>query len=167
MRVSRGSLLAGMTVAVVACASASTNVRPPLEAKLLTGALTGAPVPLRFDPNAKVILSSAANLPAASYSAAQAGRGQQIYENTCGTCHGGGELIGQRFVDSWNDRRVYDLYSVVRATMPLDKPGGMKDQEYLDVLAYLLQANHAQPGSDSLSTDSTSLRKTKIAVVMR
>ena len=41
---------------------------------------------------------------------------------------------------------MWDFYSLVRATMPLDKPGGMKEQEYLDVVAYLLQANHARAG---------------------
>ena len=125
---------------------------------------TGAPVPLHVDPNAKVILSSAAGLPAASFLASQATRGQKVYEETCGTCHGPGQLIGQGFVESWNDRRVYDLYAVVRGTMPLDKPGGMKEQEYLDVIAYLLQANHAPAGADSLKSDSTVMRKSRISV---
>lgn len=163
MRVSRGSVLVA-TALVAACASAGTNVRPPIEARLLPGAKTGPQTPLRFDPNAKVILSSAAGLPPASYAAAQAARGQKIYESTCGDCHGPGQLVGQGFVESWNDRRVYDLYAVVRGTMPLDRPGGMKEQEYLDVIAYLLQANHAPAGSDSLATDSSAMRKSRIAV---
>ena len=36
--------------------------------------------------------------------------------------------------------------SLVRATMPLDNPGGLKEQEYVDLMAYLLQANHHQGG---------------------
>ena len=72
--------------------------------------------------------------------------------------------MGQGFVESWNDRRVWDFYALVRATMPLDNPGGMKDHEYLDVVAYLLQANHAPPGRDSLRADTVALRGTKIAV---
>ncbi len=74
----------------------------------------------------------------------QASRGEAVYGKTCGTCHQPGQFVGQTFVEAWNDRRVYDFYSLVRATMPLDNPGGMKDQEYLDVVAYLLQANHAR-----------------------
>lgn len=163
MRVTRGTVLAA-TAFVAACASATTNVRPPIEARLLPGAKTGPQTPLHVDPNAKVILSSAAGLPAASFAASQATRGQKVYEETCGTCHGPGQLVGQGFVESWNDRRVYDLYAVVRGTMPLDKPGGMKEQEYLDVIAYLLQANHAPAGSDSLKSDSTAMRKARIAV---
>jgi mono/diheme cytochrome c family protein len=163
MRLSRGSVLAG-TALIAACASAATNVRPPIEARLYPGARTGPQVPLHFDPNAKVILSSAAGLPAASFVASQAARGQRVYEETCGTCHSPGQLIGQGFVENWKDRRVYDLYAIVRSTMPLDKPGGMKEQEYLDVIAYLLQANHAPAGTDSLKADTASMRKSRIAV---
>ncbi|MGH7619705.1 MAG: c-type cytochrome [Gemmatimonadaceae bacterium] len=144
--------------------TASPNLRTPLGARLTPEAKTGPQTPLRFDPNAKVILSTAANLPPASYLPAQAARGQTIYEETCGTCHQPGQHVGQNFVESWGDRRVWDLYSLVRATMPLDKPGSMKDQEYLDVVAYLLQANHAAPGRDSLAADTVAMRAHKIAV---
>jgi hypothetical protein len=40
----------------------------------------------------------------------------------------------------------------------------MKDQEYLDVVAYLLQANRAAPGRDSLAADTAAMRGAKIAV---
>jgi mono/diheme cytochrome c family protein len=153
-----GSLVAG-------CAgAAATNVRPPLGARLSPAARTGAPVALHVDPNAKVILSNAASLPAASYSATQATRGKEVYESTCGTCHQPGQLIGQGFVESWNDRRVWDFYALVRGTMPLDNPGGLKPDEYVDVVAYLLQANRAAAGADSLKADTTAMRGTKIAV---
>jgi S-disulfanyl-L-cysteine oxidoreductase SoxD len=155
-------------VTVAACATASrpaSDIRSPLSATLGAGAATGAPIPLRFDPNAKVIISTAGNLPAASYLPSQAQRGEKVYQATCGLCHAGGELVGDRFVATWKDRRVYDLYALVRGTMPLDNPGGLKDGEYLDVIAYLLQANkHASAGMDSLKADTASLRKTKIAV---
>lgn len=163
MRASR-LIVIGCAIGVVACATAAPNVRSPLVARLGPGAKTGAQVPLRVDPNAKVILSSAAGLPAASYLPSQAERGREVYSETCGTCHQPGQLIGQGFVEAWNDRRVYDFYALVRGTMPLDKPGGLKDQEYLDVVAYLLQANHAPAGRDSLKADTLALRGARIAI---
>jgi mono/diheme cytochrome c family protein len=163
MRNPRLKLLAWTTL-VVGCVSAAPNVRPPLGANLVSGAMTGAPIPLRFDPNARVIRSTAANLPPASYSSVQASRGEAVYGNTCGACHQPGSLVGQAFVETWSDRRVYDFYALVRGTMPLDNPGGLKDQEYLDVIAYLLKANHAPAGTDSLAADTTALRSHKIAV---
>jgi len=157
-------MMIGCAVLLAACVTAAPNVRAPLGAHLTPEAKTGPQVPLRFDPTAKVILSNASNLPPASFATEQAARGEKIYEETCGTCHQPGSLVGRAFVESWNDRRVWDFYSLVRATMPLDKPGGMKDQEYLDVVAYLLQANHAAPGRDSLAADTVAMRGAKIAV---
>ncbi|MEO7083457.1 MAG: cytochrome c [Gemmatimonadaceae bacterium] len=163
MQLGRLTAIVGI-LTLAACASVSTNVRPPLGAYLTSGASTGAQVPLRFDPNAKVILSSAAGLPPASYLNSQASRGQRVYEETCATCHQSSQFIGQAFVESWKDRRVYDFYALVRGTMPLDKPGALKEDEYLDVVAYLLKANHAPVGTDSLKADTVALRKTRIAV---
>ena len=164
----RIAAFAATLVVVAACATVnkpSTDIRSPLSATLGPGAATGAPVALRFDPNAKVIISTAGNLPPASYLPSQASRGEKVYQATCGMCHAGGELVGERFVATWKDRRVYDLYALVRSTMPLDNPGGLKDGEYLDVVAYLLQANkHAAPSADSLRADTVALRRTKIDV---
>jgi mono/diheme cytochrome c family protein len=153
-----------MILFVDACATVP-NVRTPLGAFLTAGARTGTPVPLRVDPTARVMLSGAEALPAASFRASQAARGAEVYARTCENCHAEGQLVGQGFVQSWNNRRVYDLYALVRGTMPLDNVGGLKDGEYLDVVAYLLQANrHASGGADSLNGDTLSMRGTRIAV---
>ena len=149
---------------VYACASAP-NVRTPLGAFLSPGARTGAPVPLRVDPSARVILSGATGLPSASFLPSQASRGAKVYSATCENCHAEGQLVGAGFFASWNNRRVYDLYALVRSMMPLDNPGGLKDGDYLDVVAYLLQANkHVPGGADSLKSDTASMRGTKISI---
>jgi mono/diheme cytochrome c family protein len=164
-----------VAIVVVGCASAAatTSASPsavasgpyaPLGARLTAAAKTGPQVPLRFDPNAHVVIATVPDLPAASFSAAQATRGEQVFDQTCATCHQGDRFIGANFVDAWNNRRVNDFYSLVRSTMPVDNPGGLKDQEYLDVVAYLLKANHATPTADSLSADTTAMRGHKIAV---
>ena len=152
----------------VGCASAP-NLRTPLGAYLTPSAHTGAPVALRADPNARVILSNASGLPAASFLPSQAARGADLFMRRCNSCHGAGQLVGETFVQSWNNRRVYDLYTLVRSTMPLSSPGGLKDPEYLDIVAYLLQANkQAMTGpADSLKADSASMRATRIAISMQ
>jgi hypothetical protein len=73
----------------------------------------------------------------------QAEHGQAIYARRCAGCHRGSQFIGQDFVESWNDRRLYDFYALVSSTMPLNAPGTLKEHEYLAVLAYLLKANNA------------------------
>jgi cytochrome c5 len=153
------------TLLLVGCASAAaTNVRVPLGAHLTANARTGAPIPLRFDSSARVIRSTAATLPPATYWPAQADSGRRVFERACATCHPRAQFIGAAFVESWNDRRVFDFYGLVRSTMPLDRPGGLKEDEYLAVVAYLLKANHAAAGPDSLRADTVALRGHRIAV---
>jgi mono/diheme cytochrome c family protein len=159
-------------LAVIGCSSAAaddqTDLRVPLGARLTATALTGAPVPLRFDTSsgARLIRSTAADLPAITYSPAQARHGEEVYRRLCVECHPASQFVGERFVQSWNDRRVFDFYALVRSTMPLNDPGSLKEDEYLGVLAYLLEANHAAAGNpaDSLLPDTTALRARKIAV---
>ena len=87
-----------------------------------------------------------------------------MFNTTCASCHQSDRFIGKEFVDNWGDRRVGDFYALVRQTMPVDNPGGLKDQQYLDVTAYLLKANHSPATTDSLSTDTTIMRGRKIGI---
>jgi mono/diheme cytochrome c family protein len=147
-------------------AAVATNVRQPLGANLTARAPTGAPIPLRFDSSAsaRMIRSTAANLPSATYAPAQAEHGEAVFKRSCATCHPPTQFVGQQFVESWNGRRLFDFYALVRSTMPLNDPGSLKDDEYLGVLAYLLKANNALAGPDSLRPDTTALRGHKIDV---
>ena len=169
MRVSRrsGTLLLTASAVVIGCAhtaSSSPGVLVPLGAHLTATAPTGAPVPLRIDPNARVVRTTSPDLPPATYQPAQAERGAKVFTQVCAMCHAQSQFVGQAFVENWNDHKVADFYTLIRSTMPLSNPGGLKDEDYLAVVAYLLKANHAEAGTDSLSTDSLSVRKHRIAV---
>src|SRR6478752_3759330 len=122
------------TIVIVGCASSgavATNVSVPLGAHRTT----------------------AANLPPATYWPAQAELGERVFNQTCAMCHARAQFVGESFVDTWNDRRVFDFYALVRSTMPLTNPGGLKETEYLALVSYLLKANHADAGTDSLRSD--------------
>lgn len=170
MRVRRSTAVV-WTIIAIGCASASRSApapagtaRPPLGAKLTAGAPTGAPVPLRIDPNARVVRSLVPNLPPATYWPAQADRGEHVFSGTCAACHARSQFIGQTFVENWNDRRVSDFYTLIRSTMPVNNPGTLKDEEYLAVVSYLLKANHAAAGTDSLNPDSASVKGRRFAL---
>lgn len=155
------------TTMILGCASAATTpttVRAPLGAHLTAGAATGTPIPLRFDSTAHVIRSTAVKLPAATYWPPQAEHGERVFSQVCAMCHARAQFVGERFVDDWNDRRVFDFYALVRSTMPLTNPGGLKEDEYLALVAYVLQANNALAGADSLRSDTLALRGRRIAV---
>ena len=95
------------------------------------------------------------------YTEAQAARGERQYGRSCEPCHGvnmAGDpveeipsLVLDTFITDWNGRTVKDLFDTVKRSMPKDKPGSLGTGAYVDVLAYLLQANKFPPGTKELS----------------
>jgi len=97
------------------------------------------------------------------YSAAQAARGKAHYEAFCASCHlgdlsgtlaadtGAPPLRGAPFLASMAKSGVAVFFDYVKATMPADDPSTLRDAEYVDVLAYLLQANGFPSGTDELT----------------
>jgi len=81
--------------------------------------------------------------------AEQAKRGREQYVASCGMCHGedlGGHsaaaaLTGDSFLLHWGAGTVGDLFDKIRTTMPQTKPGSLEQGAYLDLVAYILQAN--------------------------
>ena len=98
------------------------------------------------------------------YTTAQAARGSEVYTSSCGQCHTMGQHSGTAFATAWNNRRLFDLYEIVHNTMPLDNPGGLSDQEYIDVIAYMLQLNGVPAGKSALQADASALKGLRIDV---
>src|SRR5689334_19076729 len=81
------------------------------------------------------------------YTEQQASRGQAVYERECVMCHlatlqGDGlapGLVADAFTYRWQDGPVADLFIVMKATMPADRPSALRDEEYADIVAYLLK----------------------------
>jgi mono/diheme cytochrome c family protein len=98
------------------------------------------------------------------FATSQVKHGQQLYFGSCVRCHTADRFTAGAFAKAWKGRRVYDLYDLLASTMPQDSPGSMKTDEYLDVIAYLLQLNGAVPGKQKLTADTDSLKKMRIGV---
>jgi len=97
----------------------------------------------------------------------QAVRGMSVFTKTCVECHTKSDITGTDFKIKWHGRPVYDLFDVIRTTMPDDKPGSMPQDQYIDVIAYLLRINGAASGGAVLvSTDTVGLRKAKIEILV-
>jgi len=104
------------------------------------------------------------------YSAVQARRGEAQYRISCATCHGvdlrgsegGKPLMGRTFRSSLLDRTVGDVYENLRVTMPEDNPGTLPRAAYIDVIAYLLEANGYPAGAEELAADSAALSRIRI-----
>jgi hypothetical protein len=95
------------------------------------------------------------------YTEAQAVRGERQYGRSCEQCHGvnmSGDpveeipsLVLDSFMTDWNGKSVKDLFDTVKRSMPKDKPGSLGTGAYVDVVAYLLQANKFPAGTTELS----------------
>ena len=61
-------------------------------------------------------------------------------------CHEGNEpdgplLTGTDFVDRWREDRLSSLLTHIRTEMPGNEPGKLSEPMYVDILAFLLEAN--------------------------
>ena len=96
------------------------------------------------------------------YTAAQAASGRAIYERACAACHQANlqgsfeapQLAGEGFLRFWGDLSPGDLFVRISGSMPPGEEGSLTGEEYLDVVAYLLEANGA-PAGDAALTEVT------------
>jgi len=92
------------------------------------------------------------------YSAAQAARGQQVYQVQCGECHGmamegttGPPLVGDSFLSNWSGRPLANLIDKIEKTMPFNQPVSLSRQQSADLAAYILQAGKFPAGQAELT----------------
>jgi len=92
------------------------------------------------------------------YSAAQAARGQEIYQSQCAECHGkalegtiGPPLSGETFLAIWSARSIADLVDKIQKTMPFNLPANLSRPQSTDLAAYILQVDKFPAGSSELS----------------
>jgi mono/diheme cytochrome c family protein len=101
------------------------------------------------------------------YTEEQATRGATVYANSCASCHGddlGGEgfappLVAEPFVQRWQDGTLADLFTVLKATMPQEKPGSLSDPEYAAIVSFLLQKNHFPAGATAIDPTVEHLKR--------
>ena len=96
------------------------------------------------------------------YTAVQASRGRDIYAGNCRSCHTPESHTGAMFSAAWNKRSLADLYGFIRERMPKNEPGSLSDQEYVDVLAYVLKMNKMPVGRAELAPDSAAMKSIRI-----
>lgn len=99
---------------------------------------------------------------AGAYTEDQAARGETAFKMYCASCHEPGFHTGEQFRMNWFGRSVYDLFKILKTTMPEDNIGGLTDDEYTRVIAYILKLNGFAAGADSLRSDSLELRRVRI-----
>jgi alcohol dehydrogenase (cytochrome c) len=91
--------------------------------------------------------------------AAQSNSGRRIYTSNCASCHlpdlsGQNEappLSGSNFINVWGSRSTTELLNYIRTSMPPGNAGSLPQETCADLVAFILEANGATPGSRLLS----------------
>ena len=96
----------------------------------------------------------------------QAERGKVLHLGVCAKCHGDrGDGAGEpdqpqapaiaraTFLRKWDSQSLASLFEYIRSTMPPDNPGSRTDQNYIDVIAYMLTMTNVPPGDTELPPD--------------
>lgn len=107
------------------------------------------------------------------FTEAQAQRGAAVYTGPCSHCHGyrlngapddpdmfpSPPVAGVKFLRDWEGRSLAALFEYTRATMPENNPSYLADQEYADVLAYMLSVSGLPAQGQELKPDLESLAR--------
>jgi polar amino acid transport system substrate-binding protein len=91
----------------------------------------------------------------------QVERGRTVFGNVCARCHGAqgqGGNDGPRLIGTPNGLKDYEtvtkLFNFVKTNMPESAPGSLRDEEYWDVLAFVLDGNGLLPPNVTLGPDT-------------
>src|SRR5688572_6141071 len=92
----------------------------------------------------------------------QSAAGRAAYQANCASCHlpdlaGRNEapaLAGTNFVAAWGDRTTGGLLSYLQSTMPPGNAGALPQEVYLNLVAFLLEANGARAGSQPITAQT-------------
>jgi mono/diheme cytochrome c family protein len=101
------------------------------------------------------------------YTLEQAKRGEPLYAQHCGSCHGvaleGGEmappLAGGAFNANWNGLSMGDLFERTRISMPQSSPGSLSRPQYTDILAFMLSSGSFPEGKSELPRETEALKE--------
>jgi mono/diheme cytochrome c family protein len=99
----------------------------------------------------------------ASFSDEQADRGRSVFRATCTECHYSSEFRDRQFRFKWRRRTVADLFEHISTSMPENSPGSLPDQQYVDVITYILRMNGFEPGMEELPADPDAMETISLA----
>ncbi len=116
------------------------------------------------------ILMAAAPTQAQVFTQAQADQGEKDYGGQCAMCHGA-ELLGPDAPALVGTEVMHNfstgagLYDYISVAMPPQAPGLLDEEVYVNILAYILEANGAQAGDTPLDADPVKLAAIDLAAV--
>ena len=98
------------------------------------------------------------------YTEEQATAGAAVFGKVCAECHEKADITKPDFRSKWNGRTLFELFELVRTTMPDSNPGGLTREEYAGALAYILKANGLPAGTTAVMPDSALMSNVKLSL---
>ncbi len=136
----------------------SPRLLTPVAVALLSVALlAGVPRALRAQAPAPSTDSAAA----AAFK--QVDLGEQWFRSVCLECHAVGSVSNPDFRLKWGGRSAFDLYELIRSTMPEHEPGSLTQGTYTAIVAYLMKLNGMPVGTSAIASDSSVLASIKLS----
>lgn len=83
------------------------------------------------------------------YTRDQAKSGEALYEEHCLLCHD--DKYFRPVLKRWHGQSVSVLFDIMSGSMPESNPGGLMDDEYVDILAYIFSRSRYPVGDEPLS----------------
>jgi mono/diheme cytochrome c family protein len=96
------------------------------------------------------------------YSEAQAVRGEAIFKAACVECHVPDDYIGDTFKAKFVGGTAFDMYDLIKSSMPQNNPGSLSNTEYADVVSYLFKLNGLPTRDADLPAVPESLKAIKV-----
>lgn len=107
---------------------------------------------------------------ASVFTGEQASEGHKSYNTQCAMCHGEAllgpnapALVGREVMQNFGT--AHGLFNYIVAAMPPQAPGALDEEVYVDILAYILEANGAVAGDVELTANEGELRAINLAAV--
>jgi cytochrome c5 len=92
------------------------------------------------------------------FTQAQAGQGEQLFEQECRACHEPGNYTGANFAAKWGGGTLGDVYQDISLAMPPANAGGLTPATYASIVAFLVSESGYPAGAAQLPGDAVQLR---------
>jgi mono/diheme cytochrome c family protein len=135
-----------------------------------------APAPARYEggamPGRLISVAgrkNAAKAPPSLYTAEQAEAGEHAFQQNCAMCHGpklegraGPALKGPTFASPQAHFSVSDVFKIISQNMPASAPGTLPHEDYVNIMAFILQQNGYPAGATPLGFDDATKSRAKL-----
>ena len=95
------------------------------------------------------------------YTEEQAAAGEELYAKHCLTCHD--KRYFRPVLKRWNGQPLGMLYLIMSTTMPESNPASLRQDDYVDILAYVLSLSRYPSGDEKLDYRDGALDEITVA----